>query len=540
MRAKLNRFKRSHHVLIDWLESRVLLSGAITSASGTTNLVTIEGSPVSGVLATFKDSNANALSHLSANVAWGDGSSSAGTVSFNSTTGNFQIGGAHTYKFDSTYHPVISIVDSLGGSASPVASIYVADAPFHPFGTSITATAGHSFSGVVGSFVDSDPNAKLSYYTTLTIHWGDGTVSNGTIAVNNITHRDDISGTHTYNAGGTYPVQVYVKEIGGMDVKINSTAHVSGPLPSPVLTPFGTTVNGTEGAKFSGVIGSFTDSTPNTTAANYTATVTWGDGHSSTGAVALNTTTHRFDVSGSNTYAEEGSFAVSVAVHSTGGLSATIHSTAKIADAALTSVTALSFSGREGQQFSGGVAQFADANPGATGSNFSASINWGDGSSTAGTISFNGTAGKWQVNGSHTYRVGGTYHPTVSIHDVGGAGATASPTATIAGAPIFATGVVTTYQQDVMKVTPQLIATFSSGNPLALASDFHVSVDWGDGTTNNPTSTVSVVYNSATNLFSVMATHPYSQIGVTYTLTITITEGSGGTGATVTSLIKIL
>jgi hypothetical protein len=532
--------KARNRALVDRLESRLLLSGAVTNAVGATNLVTIEGSPVSGVLATFKDSNANALSHLTATVAWGDASSGAGAVSFNSSTGNFQVSGTHTYKFDSTYHPVISIVDSLGGSASPVASIYVADAPFHPFGTSITAVAGHSFSGVVASFIDSDPNAKLSYYTTLTINWGDGTVSSGTVAFNSSTHHDDISGTHTYGAGGTYPVLVYVKEIGGMDLKINSTAHVSGPVPSPVLTPFGTTVNGTEGAKFSGVVGSFTNSTPNTTTGNYTATITWGDGHSSTGAVALNTSTHRFDVSGSNTYGEEGSYAVAVAVHSTGGLSTTIHSTAKVGDAALTGVSALSFSGREGQQFGGGVALFADTNPGASGLNFSASINWGDGNSSAGTISFNGGANKWQVNGSHTYRVGGTYQLTVSIHDVGGAGATASPTATIAGAPIFATGIVTTYQQDIMKVTPQLIATFSSGNPLALATDFHVTVDWGDGTTNNPTSTVSVVYNSATNLFNVMATHPYSQIGLTYTLKITITEGSGGTGATVTSLIKIL
>jgi hypothetical protein len=537
VRAEKSQCKRLRaRPSIDSLEPRVLLSGTITSAAGTSNLVAIEGSPVSGVLATFKDANTTALPHLSASIAWGDGSSSAGAVGFNSVTGNFQVSGTHTYKFDSTYHPVISIVDSGGGSASPAASIYCADAPFHPFGTTITVVAGHSFSGVVGSFIDDDPNATLSYYNNITIIWGDGHVSGGTVSYNSATRRDDIHGTNTYSTPGTFPLSVYVKEIGGMNVTIKSTAIVSGTVTPPGLSPFGVTINGTEGTKFNGVVGSFTD----TTAGNYIATITWGDGHTSGGTIAFNTGTHRFDVSGSNTYGEEGSYAIAVKVTSTGGASTAINSTAKIADAGL-SAAAVSFSGSEGQAFNGTVAQFIDSNPNASGPNFTATINWGDGTaSTAGGISFNSGAGKWQVNGSHTYRVGGTYHPTVSIHDVGGAGATANPTATIAGAAVFAAGVSKTYVQDVLKVTPQLLATFTSGNPLAQGRDFNVAIDWGDGTTNNPTSTISVVYDSINKLFDVMGTHPYSQIGVTYTLKITITEGNSSSKGTATSFIKIL
>jgi hypothetical protein len=372
--------------------------------------------------------------------------------------------------------------------------------------------------------------------------WGDGHVSAGTVAFNSTTRKLDISGTNTYSAGGTYPLSIYVKEIGGMNVTIHSTAHVSGAVPpNPVLNPFGVTVNGIESAKVGGVIGSFTDSTPNTTAGNYTATITWGDGHTSSGTIALNSSTHRFDVSGSNAYAEEGTYAVAVKVTSTGGASTTINSAARIADAPLSGATGLLISGNEGQQFSGGAALFADANPGATASNFTAAINWGDGTATtSGTISFNSAAGKWQVNGAHTYRVGGTYHLTVSIHDVGGSSASATPTATIAGAPILATGVSKTYIQDVMAVTPQLIATFTSGNPVAQPSDFSFSVDWGDSTTNNPTSNVKAVFDPVNKVFDVMATHPYSQIGITYTLKITITEGNSSSKTTATSFIKIL
>jgi alpha-L-arabinofuranosidase len=205
------------------------ISGRSTlTASGTNNLITIEGSALSGVLATFTDSNPNFTSgYYTASIAWGDGTSGSGTVSYNSATGRFQVTGSQTYKFDSTYRAIVSIVDAAAGSASATAQIYVADAPFHPLGTTIQAVAGHSFSGIVGSFVDDDPNSTPSYYSTL-ITWGDGHMSSGAVTFNSITRRYEVSGTNIYGSGGTYPLSIYVKEIGGMNVTIRSTAEVSG------------------------------------------------------------------------------------------------------------------------------------------------------------------------------------------------------------------------------------------------------------------------------------------------------------------------
>ena len=61
-------------------------------------------------------------------------------------------------------------------TASTTATIV--DAPLFASGKNITAVEGASFTQVVASFVDGDPNAQASYFTT-TINWGDSTSSVG-------------------------------------------------------------------------------------------------------------------------------------------------------------------------------------------------------------------------------------------------------------------------------------------------------------------------------------------------------------------------
>jgi streptogramin lyase len=66
-----------------------------------------------------------------------------------------------------------------------------------------------------------------------------------------------------------------------------------------------------------------------------------------------------------------------------------------------------------GQLFNGAVATFVDGTPTATTSNFTASINWGDGMKSAGTVT-GPTGGPFTVSGSHTYTKLGTFTLTVS------------------------------------------------------------------------------------------------------------------------------
>src|SRR5262249_45555362 len=76
---------------------------------------------------------------------------------------------------------------------------------------------------------------------------------------------------------------------------------------------------------------------------------------------------------------------------------------------------------------------FTDADPVATLSDFSGTINWGDGSSSAALFAQpGGTGTAFVVSGNHFYSLTGTYTVTATINDVGGQSATTTFTVTVA------------------------------------------------------------------------------------------------------------
>jgi hypothetical protein len=94
------------------------------------------------------------------------------------------------------------------------------------------------------------------------------------------------------------------------------------------------------------------------------------------------------------------------------------------------SAAAVNFNATAGAPFTGAVATFTSPNPFDTGSSFNATIDWGDGISSTGTIT--GT-GKLTVSGPHTYADPGSYAVSVQIsHNLGNTTtATVTPMATV-------------------------------------------------------------------------------------------------------------
>jgi hypothetical protein len=72
-----------------------------------------------------------------------------------------------------------------------------------------------------------------------------------------------------------------------------------------------------------------------------------------------------------------------------------------------------------GQPFTGVVATFSDADPNANAHDFTATINWGDGHLTNGTITANAQGG-FDVSGTNTYATLGRFTISVDVADFGG------------------------------------------------------------------------------------------------------------------------
>jgi hypothetical protein len=194
--------------------------------------------------------------------------------------------------------------------------------------------------------------------------------------------------------------------------------------PDPAITATGTTIAATEGASFSRPAATFTDPDGTAVPGDYSATINWGDSTSpSTGTISQPSGPGTaFTVSGNHTYSEEGHYTVTVTITDTDtpNNSATATSPTNVADAALVSITPPTT--HLTNPVDGVVANFTDADPAGTVSDYTATINWGDGSSaTPGTVS-GPNGGPFRVTGTHTYPSNGPFSYIVKVHicDVGG------------------------------------------------------------------------------------------------------------------------
>lgn len=196
---------------------------------------------------------------------------------------------------------------------------------------------------------------------------------------------------------------------------------VSEAIAAAPPTVTATPVSATEGEPFSGQVG--TESSCSTT--KDPVSITWGDGTSSTGSLAMvGSPPSTCVITGAHTYAEEGSYATKVSVEYALGAAASGSSHATVADAPI------SLTSTPGMLGNGVVATLQDAGGLEPAADYTVSINWGDGQSSPG-----GVDGAGDVTGSHTYVSAGTYSVTVTVTDDGGQSASTTFTLTISLSP---------------------------------------------------------------------------------------------------------
>lgn len=407
-------------------------AGATVITASPVDFSAAEQSLFSGTVATFTDDNPGAApSDFVAVIDWGDGSSSFGTITENA--GTFSVSGQHTYDDEGSFSATVTITEQEPGtgfaSVTDTATITEADVLS---GTPLTFAAppGISFTATVANFSDT-LTANVAGDFTATIDWGDATSSAGTVSGGSGAFQ--VSGTHTYAAPGNYPVMVTLSDDapGTATATVTSTAQVAAGL-AVIATGFTTP----EGTAFNGTVATFSDSNPAKTAADFTAAIDWGDGTTSAGTVTGSS--GAFTVSGQHTYADEGSFTFTVTVTETGpgGATASSTATATVTEADALAGSPVAFNAKAGTPFSGAVATFTDVNTANVAGDFTATINWGDGNTTAGVVS--GGGGSFTVSGTHTYATAGTFPVVVTLTDdaPGTATATVTSTANVTVQPI--------------------------------------------------------------------------------------------------------
>jgi len=208
------------------------------------------------------------------------------------------------------------------------------------------------------------------------------------------------------------------------------------------VTSTGATLSATEGMGLTGTVATFTDPDSNASAGDYLATIAWGDGSSSPGTIS-GPIGGPFAVSGIHPYAEEGTNEVTVYVTDVDDRTntATVTSTVKVSDGALSASCATPANSLT--SFNGTTSNFIDANPSGTASDYAATIAWGDGSSSPGTMS-GPDGGPFTVSGAHAYQSTGIFSVTTTVNDAGGSSTSASCNTLIyafpSGAGAFAIG----------------------------------------------------------------------------------------------------
>jgi large repetitive protein len=266
---------------------------------------------------------------FSAFINFGDGHVSQGQV-VSAGNGLYNVEGTNVYAVAGNYSVGIAVADQIGNSAFIPSSAVVTGPLVNAVGTIFPVTPGVPFTGVVATFTDTNPKAKLIEPTAL-IDWGNGTLSPGVVSGPDANGLFTVTGTKNYgssNLPSNFPVTVAITGPDGEPAIVHSTAYI---LASSSLTITGTTFAVNPASPFTGTVATFKDTNPAAKTTAPSATISWGNGTVSAGMVTGPDANGVFTVTGSIFYlttSPTGSYPVRVTITDSAGHSVSATSTA--------------------------------------------------------------------------------------------------------------------------------------------------------------------------------------------------------------------
>ncbi|MGH7139006.1 MAG: DUF4214 domain-containing protein, partial [Pirellulales bacterium] len=193
----------------------------------------------------------------------------------------------------------------------------------------------------------------------------------------------------------------------------------------------------------------------------------------------------------------------------------TVTGTASVSDPAVVAVGGANFTASEYRQTpTETLADFTDPGGAEAVSDYSASINWGDGTVTSGQIASNGT-NNFSVLGSHVFTTFGTHTPTVTVFHEQAPSDTVQDTAVVSIPTIQLSALPATWREWTVPVELSPLATLSFTD-----TEMTATIYWGDGAASAGVITPDMLGSSGT----VRGSHTYTEAG-NYTITIVVNDG---------------
>ena len=475
----------------------------------------------------------NSSSDFTASVNWGDGTTTAGTVSGGSGA-NFTVSGSHAYAGDEgSYIATVTLADDAPGTATGTVTNTVTVSEADTLAPSSSPQTfiineGGTISSPLATFSDTYTANTASDFTAR-IDWGNGTTTTGNVS----------GGTGSFTVSATTGAAGLEEGLHNIKVTLadDSPGTAKATLSESVLvidaplTATSMSLGASENTPFSNVaIASFTDADPNGAVGDYIATIDWGDGSSTQLGSVKSNGSGGFNVLGTHTYAEEGTYHPVVAIHD-GGTGTSAISTVNVADPAVLATGGLSYASTEGGLLgTSKLATFTDPGGAESTADYAAVVKWGDGTTTSGTVTFH--AGLFTVSGSHSYAEEGIYHPSVVVHHESAPDSIAvSDTVSVYDAALSAAGTTQTALEG--RVAAGAVATFTDANAGAPIGDFTATIAWGDGQTTSG----MIVKDSSGHFHVTGPGHAYAEQGK-YSVHVSIHD-IGGSSTSANSVVNV-
>jgi hypothetical protein len=435
--------------------------GAVDTASASVQVVNL---PPSNLSLHVSDINENDIAVLSGSFSdprthdahtvvlnWDDGSP---TQTLNLAAGVTTFTTTHRYLDDdlgsvspSGYTITATVADPNGGAATASTSLTVNNVAPSNLVLNVPQSVNENDPvSFTGSFTDP---GTLDTHTAV-VNWGDGTSTTLTLAAGATT----FTATHQYADESTstgYAIQATVTDDDGGSTTAGANVLVNSVTPANLALSVQATAN--QGDPVS-LAGSFTDPSPEDT---HTVVVNWDDAGAPQGAGSTTLTLGAgvTAFSAMHQYLQTGSHNITVHVTDNEGASVDGSAAVAVGNAGIIG-TGAALTGHAYTPFTNvQVASFTHAQGLAGASAIAATIDWGDGMNSPGTV-VQQQDGSYVVNGTHTYQARGTFTVKVNVSQ-GGTGGTIVGTATV-GTELMPDGSVgTPNQQFVAEVYRALL-----------------------------------------------------------------------------------